>query len=42
MANRSPDRIETIHRVLGALAQLAPLITALTGAAMAGHNLGWW
>ena len=42
MANRRPDRIDNLHRVLAALNQLAPLITALTGAAVAGHSLGWW
>ncbi len=42
MANRRSDRIDNLHSALAAFSQLAPLITALTGAAMAGHSLGWW
>lgn len=42
MAKRRPDRLEDFQKALTALGQLAPLITALTGAALAGHNLGWW
>ena len=42
MANRRPDRIGTFHKAMAALGQLAPLITALTSAAVAGHSLGWW
>jgi hypothetical protein len=42
MPKRRPDRLETLHRALTALGQLAPLITAITGAAIAGHNIGWW
>ena len=38
MAKR-PDRIE---KALTALGQIASFITALTGAALAGHTMGWW
>ena len=41
MLHRRP-RLETLRRASAAIAQLAPLITALTAAAVAGHNLGWW
>lgn len=35
-------RPDPIDRFIQALATLAPFITALTGAATAGHSLGWW
>jgi len=42
MAKRHLDRIETLQKALTALGQIASLITALTGAALAGHTMGWW
>jgi hypothetical protein len=38
MAKR-PDLWETLQKASGAL---APLITALATAALAGHTIGWW
>jgi hypothetical protein len=42
MAKRRPNRLKTLQKVLAGLGQLAPLVTALTGAAVAGHSIGWW
>jgi hypothetical protein len=34
-----PDPFDNFSK---ALAALAAFITAITGAAMAGHTIGWW
>jgi hypothetical protein len=36
---KRPDPIDSFEKALGTL---ATLITAITGAALAGHNIGWW
>jgi hypothetical protein len=35
-------RPDPFDRFLKAVTALAPLITALAGAAMTGHTIGWW
>jgi hypothetical protein len=34
-----PDKIDTIHRAIAAVAQLAPLVSAFAAALVAGHGL---
>jgi hypothetical protein len=38
MAERRPDRLKVFAKVLAALNQLAPIIGALTSAALAGRG----
>jgi hypothetical protein len=35
-------RPDFFDRFLRALKALTPFITAITGAAMTGHSIGWW
>ncbi len=35
-------RPDPFDRFLKAVTALAPFITAVTGAAVAGHTIGWW
>jgi hypothetical protein len=36
---KRPDPFDSFIKAVMAL---APIITALTGAVVAGHNIGWW
>jgi hypothetical protein len=42
MAQRRPDHLENLQKAMTVIAQLAPLITAVATAAVAGHSIGWW
>jgi hypothetical protein len=42
MAKRRRNRLREFHETLKALGALAPLVTALTAAMLAGRTMGFW